>query len=116
MPADGYGFKMIGGNSVGLFVSEVRPGRKEVQAGDQILQINGRGTRAMTHYQATVQTGRMMADEGNAGTLAAGGVVFGIGITAIMYEITVTLIRFHQTCFNDFPNCFILWVSVHLPT
>ena len=55
-------------------------------------------------------------DEGNAGTLAAGGVLFGIGIMTIMYEIAVTLIRFHQTCFNDFPNCFILWVSVHLPT
>ena len=44
---------MIGGNAVGLFVSEVKPGRKEVQAGDQILEINGQGTRAMTHYQAT---------------------------------------------------------------
>ena len=53
MPDDGYGFKMIGGNSVGLFVSEVRPGRKEIQAGDQILQINGKDTRDMTHYQAT---------------------------------------------------------------
>ena len=44
---------MIGGNSVGLFVSEVQPGRKEVQVGDQILQINGQSTCAMMHYQAT---------------------------------------------------------------
>lgn len=52
-PAEGYGFKMIGGNAVGLFVSEVRSGRKEIAPGDQILEINGQDARHMTNYEAT---------------------------------------------------------------
>ena len=53
--AGGYGFKMIGGNVVGLFVSEVRPSnpRSEVSQGDQILEINGTDSRHMTHNEAT---------------------------------------------------------------
>ena len=50
---EGFGFKVIGGNAVGLFVSEVKPGRKEVSQGDQILEINGKDARRMTHYEAT---------------------------------------------------------------
>ena len=52
-PSEGCGFRIIGGNAVGLFVSEVNRGRKEVSAGDQILNINGKDTRNMTHYEAT---------------------------------------------------------------
>ena len=43
---------MIGGNAVGLFVSEVRSNRKEVSPGDQILEINGHDTRDMRYYEA----------------------------------------------------------------
>ena len=49
----GYGFKMIGGNAVGLFISEVRPSLKDVTPGDQILQVNGQDTSHMTHFEAT---------------------------------------------------------------
>ena len=49
----GYGFKMIGGNAVGLFVSEVWHPRKNIAQGDQILEINGTDARHMTHYEAT---------------------------------------------------------------
>ena len=50
--ADGYGFKVIGGNAVGLFVSEVRSYLKEVAPGDQILEINEIDTRNMKYYEA----------------------------------------------------------------
>ena len=50
---EGFGFKVIGGNAVGLFVSEVKPGQKEVSQGDQILEINGQDARHMTHFEAT---------------------------------------------------------------
>ena len=49
----GYGFKVIGGNIVGLFVSEVRPSCREVSQGDQILEINGTDSRHMTHNEAS---------------------------------------------------------------
>lgn len=42
---------MIGGNVVGLFVSEAK--RKELQVGDQILEIAGRSALQMSHYEAT---------------------------------------------------------------
>jgi len=42
---------MIGGNSVGLFVSEAK--RKELQIGDQILEIAGHNALQMSHYEAT---------------------------------------------------------------
>ena len=48
----GFGFKVIGGNAVGLFVSEVNLGHREVSHGVQILQINGKDARGMTHYEA----------------------------------------------------------------
>jgi hypothetical protein len=51
--SEGFGFKVIGGNAVGLFVSEVKPVRKELCQGDQILEINGQDARQMTHYEAT---------------------------------------------------------------
>ena len=38
---------------MGLFVSEVKPGQKEVSQGDQILEINGQDARHMTHFEAT---------------------------------------------------------------
>ena len=44
---------MIGGNAVGLFISEVRPSLKDVTPGDQILQVNGQDTSHMTHFEAT---------------------------------------------------------------
>ena len=44
---------MIGGNAVGLFISEVRAPVKDLLSGDQILCINGRDTRQMTHFEAT---------------------------------------------------------------
>ena len=43
---------MIGGNAVGLFISEVRPSLKDVTPGDQILQLNGHNTYHMTHFEA----------------------------------------------------------------
>lgn len=56
---EGFGFKMIGGNAVGLFVSEVlRLPRKELQPGDQILEINGQSTRNMTHFEASQLMGK----------------------------------------------------------
>ena len=51
-------------------------------------------------------------DEGNAGTLAAGGVVFGIAMVAFTYHISVILVRLHVTCINDFLNSFLYAVSV----
>lgn len=48
---EGFGFKVLGGNAVGLFVSESL--RKDLEPGDQILEINGNPTRGMTHYEAT---------------------------------------------------------------
>ena len=51
--SEGFGFKVIGGNAVGLFVSEVKPVRKELCQGDQILEINGQDARHMTHYEAS---------------------------------------------------------------
>ncbi len=50
-------------------------------------------------------------DEGNAGTLAAGGVVFGIAMIALMYHSSVIPLRLHITCVNDFPNSFLCMVS-----
>ena len=44
---------MIGGNAVGLFISEVCPSLKDVTPGDQILQVNGQDTSHMTHFEAT---------------------------------------------------------------
>ena len=38
---------------MGLFVSEVKPVRKELCQGDQILEINGQDACRMTHYEAT---------------------------------------------------------------
>ena len=43
---------MIGGNAVGLFISEVCPSLKDVTPGDQILQLNGHNTYHMTHFEA----------------------------------------------------------------
>ena len=51
--SEGFGFKVIGGNAVGLFVSEVKPVRKELCQGDQILEINGQDARHMTHCEAS---------------------------------------------------------------
>ncbi len=51
MADKGFGFKMIGGNAVGLFVSEAK--RKELQVGDQILEIAGHSALQMSHYEAT---------------------------------------------------------------
>ncbi len=34
--SDGYGFKLTGGNAVGLFVSDVAAGRDEIKVGDQV--------------------------------------------------------------------------------
>ena len=42
---------MVGGNAVGLFVSEAK--RKELQVGDQILEIAGHSALQMSHYEAT---------------------------------------------------------------
>ena len=50
---EGFGFKVIGGNAVGLFVSEVNLGHREVSQEVQILQINKKDARRMTHYEAT---------------------------------------------------------------
>ena len=44
---------MIGGNAVGLFISEVRAPGKDLLSGDQILCINGRDAWRMTHFEAT---------------------------------------------------------------
>ena len=49
----GFGFSFIGGNVVGLFVSEVKVGRKELQVGDQILEIAGHNAVQMSHYEAS---------------------------------------------------------------
>ena len=48
-----YGFKMIGGNAVGLFIIEIHPFVKNVMPGDQILKVNGQDTRHMTHFEAS---------------------------------------------------------------
>ena len=50
-------------------------------------------------------------DEGNAGTLASGGVVFGIAMIAFTYHASVIPVRLHVTCINDFPNSFLCMVS-----
>lgn len=49
----GFGFKIIGGNVVGLFVSEVTTGKKELQVGDQILEIAGRNAVQMSCFEAS---------------------------------------------------------------
>lgn len=38
---------------MGLFVSEVKAGRKELQVGDRILEIAGRSAVEMSHYEAS---------------------------------------------------------------
>ncbi len=38
--SDGYGFKLTGGNAVGLFVSDVAAGRDEIKVGDQVSHSN----------------------------------------------------------------------------
>eukprot|EP00731_Ephydatia_muelleri_P005712 Em0002g1888a len=48
---EGFGFKVLGGNAVGLFVSETH--RKDLEPGDQILEINGHMTQGLAHYEAT---------------------------------------------------------------
>ena len=48
---EGFGLKVLGGNAVGLFVSESLC--KDLEPGDQILDINGHSTRGMTYYEAT---------------------------------------------------------------
>ena len=50
---EGFGFKLTGGNAIGLFVSEVQSGRDEVKVGDQVLEIAGESTLEMTHYAAS---------------------------------------------------------------
>lgn len=50
---EGFGFKLSGGNAIGLFISEVQPGRDEIKVGDQVLEIAGEPTLEMTHYAAT---------------------------------------------------------------
>lgn len=37
---------------VGLFVSEVIPGKKELQVGDQILEIAGQNTAQLYYHEA----------------------------------------------------------------
>ena len=44
---------MIGGKSVGVFISDVRPDLSSVSPGDQVLEINGHRTQGLTLYQAT---------------------------------------------------------------
>ncbi|XP_064396525.1 uncharacterized protein LOC135343497 [Halichondria panicea] len=48
--SDGYGFKLTGGNAVGLFVSDVAAGRDEIKVGDQVLEIAGESTLEMTYF------------------------------------------------------------------
>lgn len=48
----GFGFKLIGGNMVGLFVSEVSLEKKELQVGDQLLEIAGHSALQMSYYEA----------------------------------------------------------------
>ena len=71
---EGFGFKVMGGSAVGLFVSEVKAGRKELQVrhetlqtllyslflslshtqvGDQLLEIAGETTLGMSYFEAT---------------------------------------------------------------
>jgi len=47
----GYGFRIIGGNAVGLFVSEVSLEKKELQVGDQILEIGGENAIQMSYCE-----------------------------------------------------------------
>lgn len=48
---EGFGFKVLGGSAVGLFVSETH--QKDLEPGDQILEINGHSTQGLAHYEAT---------------------------------------------------------------
>ena len=54
----GFGFKLMGGSSVGLFVSEVSLGKKELQVGDQVLEIAGQSAVQMTYYEALELVGQ----------------------------------------------------------
>lgn len=47
----GFGFRIIGGNAVGLFVSEVSLEKKELQVGDQILEIAGQSAVQMSYCE-----------------------------------------------------------------
>lgn len=44
---------MIGGKSVGVFISDVRSDLTTVSPGDQVLEINGHPTQGLTLYKAT---------------------------------------------------------------
>ena len=44
---------MIGGKSVGVFISDVRSGLTSVAPGDRVLEINGHRTDGLTLYEAT---------------------------------------------------------------
>ena len=48
----GFGFKLMGGSAVGLFVSEVSLGKKELQVGDQLLEIAGQSALQMSYCEA----------------------------------------------------------------
>lgn len=49
----GFGVKMIGGKSVGVFISDVMSDVKTVATGDQVLAINGHTTQGLTLHKAT---------------------------------------------------------------
>ncbi len=50
--SEGYGFKLSGGNAVGLFISDVAAVRDEIKVGDQVLEIAGESTLEMTYFAA----------------------------------------------------------------
>lgn len=52
VPEKSFGFKFIGGNAVGLFVTEVNLGKKELQVGDQILELAGQSAVQMSYFEA----------------------------------------------------------------
>lgn len=49
----GFGLKLIGGKTVGVFVSDVKPEVTQVLPGDQVLEINGHNTQGMTLFDAS---------------------------------------------------------------
>ena len=53
-----FGFKLMGGNAVGLFVSEVSLEKKELQVGDQVLEIAGQSALQMSYCEALDLVGK----------------------------------------------------------
>ena len=82
---------------MGLFVSEVKPVRKELSQGDQILEINGEDSRHMTHFEAT-QLLRSCRDKVHLTVMENGASEyqhFGAATTSIVtvkafFELTLT--------------------------